>query len=165
MGKPQTNYTTATTMERTPLPQKLLPTLRFLTFTTGLINMILLSLYWYFMSRLRYQIEDYPWSTILSYACVFALGLGYSYSFLFPSLLGKESRVLTLAMLSLAVLVVKFRMLVPSGWEGCDGEMTCTIEFAEIVASMVLGFLVLPEMVLTYLVARRAPNGKVADYS
>lgn len=127
--------------------------------------MILLSLYWYFMSRLRYQVEDYPWSTILSYACVFALGLGYSYSLLFPSLLGKESRLVSLAILSVAVLVVKFRVLVPSGWEACDGEMTCTIEFAEVVTSMVLGFLVLPEMVLTYLIARRAPNGKVADYS
>lgn len=69
-------------------------------------------------------------------------------------------------MLSVAVLVVKFRVLVPSGWEGCDREMTCTIEFAEVVVSMVLGFLVLPEMVLTYLVARRGvPNGKVADHS
>ncbi|KAF8931686.1 hypothetical protein BGZ47_011736 [Haplosporangium gracile] len=165
MGKPQTKHTTTATVERTPLPQKLLPTLRFLTFTTGLVNMILLSLYWYFMSRLRYQVEDYPWPTILSYACVFALGLGYTYSLLFPSLLGKESRLVSLAMLSVAVLVVKFKVLVPGGWEGCDGEMTCTIEFAEIVVSMVLGFLILPEMVLTYLIARQSPNGKVADYS
>ncbi|OAQ22949.1 hypothetical protein K457DRAFT_263399 [Linnemannia elongata AG-77] len=166
MGKPQTKHATTTAVERTPLLQKILPVLRFLTFTTGLINMILLSIYWYFMSHLRYQVEDYPWSTILSYACAFALGLGYTYSLLFPSLLGKESRLVSLAMLSVAVLVVKFRVLVPSGWEGCDREMTCTIEFAEVVVSMVLGFLVLPEMVLTYLVARRGvPNGKVADHS
>lgn len=70
-----------------------------------------------------------------------------------------------LCMLSVAVLVVKFRILLPSGFDDCDREMTCTIEFAEIVTSMVLGFLVLPEMVLTYMVARQAPNGKVANYS
>ena len=117
------------------------------------------------MSQLRYQVEDYPWSTTLSYACVFALGLGYSYSLLFPSLLGKETRLVSLATLSVVVLVVKLRLLAPRGWEGCDGEMTCTIEFAEVVVSMVLCFLVIPEMTLTYLLPRRAPNGKVADYS
>ncbi|KAG0303956.1 hypothetical protein BGZ97_001684 [Linnemannia gamsii] len=163
MGKPQTKY--GSLAERTPLARKLLPALRFITFITGLASMILISIYWYLMSHLRYQVEDYPWPTVLSYACVFALGLGYCYSLLFPSLLGKESRLVSLCMLLVAVLVVKFKILLPSGFDECDREMTCTIEFAEIVTSMVLAFLVLPEMVLTYLISRRAPNGKVADYS
>ncbi|KAF9902776.1 hypothetical protein EC991_004548 [Linnemannia zychae] len=152
-------------VQRTPLAQMLLPTLRFLVFTAGLTNMILISIYWYFMSKLRYQIEDYLWTTILSYAIVFALGLGYCYSFLFPSLFGKESRLVCLMILSITVLVVKFTVLLPRGFDDCDREFTCRIEFAEIVNSMVLGFMILPEMVLTYLIARRAPRGKVPDYS
>ncbi|KAG0380319.1 hypothetical protein BGX24_008997 [Mortierella sp. AD032] len=169
MAKRSTTSTASSTstkvVQKTPLAQILLPTLRFLTFTTGLVSMVFISIYWYLMSRLRYQVEDYPWTTILSYAIVFALGLGYCYSFLFPSLLGKESRLVCLLILSVTVLVIKFRILVPSGFDGCDREVTCRIEFAEIVSSMVLGFLVLPEMALSFVIARRTPNGKVPDYS
>ncbi|KAF9125672.1 hypothetical protein BGW39_007221 [Mortierella sp. 14UC] len=169
MSKRSTKSTASSTetkvVQRTSLAQMILPTLRFLVFTAGLVNMILLSIYWYLMSTLRYQVEDYPWTTILSYAIVFALGLGYCYSFLFPSLLGKESRLVSLLILSITVLVVKFKILLPSGFDDCDKEITCKIEFAEIVNSMVLAFMVLPEMVLTYVIARRAPRGKVPDYS
>ena len=158
-----TSSTASSTLvgEKATVPQKILPTLRFLTFTAGLVNMILISVFWYLMAGLRYQVEDYPWTTVLSYAFIFAIGLGYTYSVFFPSIMKKESRFLTLLTLSVTVLVVKFWILLPAGWGDCDGEITCTVEFAEIVNAMVLGFLVLPEIVLTYMIARCSPAGKL----
>ncbi|KAG0206255.1 hypothetical protein BGX33_007488 [Mortierella sp. NVP41] len=150
---------------RTTVPQKVLPSLRFLTFIAAVVNMTLVSIYWYLMSHLRYEVEDYPWSTVLSYAFVFLIGLGYTYSLFFPAIMKKESRLITLLILSVTVLVVKFRILFPAGFDDCDREITCTIEFAEIVTSLVLGFMVLPEIVLTFIIARQLPTGKALNFA
>ncbi|KAF9097200.1 hypothetical protein BGX23_009565 [Mortierella sp. AD031] len=121
-------------------------------FTIAFVDLSLIGLYLWFLADLKVTILNLWWGISISYLCTLYLAIGYFHAMTRPRLayLYRTKRAWLMILPVVFILIVKCMSLTGEFGRYNRGKF-CDMEEIEVVASLVLAIVVIPEGYLTYV--------------